>query len=59
MTNKHSAPSCKSGRGGIDNRYTDMKQLCKALGIDLPRLSQMSGVPVHELQRIEAGEMFR
>lgn len=41
---------------GMDNPYTDMKHLRRALNIDITRLSETSGVPVEELKRIEAGE---
>lgn len=42
--------------GGVDNPYTNQKQLRKALNIDLEHLNQKSGVSVEELGKIEAGE---
>lgn len=42
--------------GSVDNPCANQKQLRKALNVDLARLSQMSGVSIEELKRIEAGE---
>lgn len=42
--------------GGIANPFTDSKNLRDALHLDLQQLSQQCGLPIDELQKIEAGE---
>lgn len=42
--------------GGIAHPYANQKQLRKAFDIDLGRLSQMSGISVETLKKVEAGE---
>ena len=42
--------------GGITNIYTGAKHLREAHHFDLPELSKLTGLPVEELQKIEAGE---
>ena len=42
--------------GGIANPFTDSKTLRNALHLDLQQLSQRCGLPISELQKIEAGE---
>ena len=42
--------------GGIANPFTDSKALRNALHLDLQQLSQRCGLPINELQKIEAGE---
>ena len=41
---------------GIANPFTDSKTLRDALRLDLQQLSQQCGLPIDELQKIEAGE---
>ena len=42
--------------GGIANPFTDSRTLRNALHLDLQQLSQRCGLPINELQKIEAGE---
>lgn len=42
--------------GGIANIYTGAKHLRESHRLGLPELSQLTGLPVEELQKIEAGE---
>lgn len=42
--------------GGIANIYTGAKNLREAHRLNLSELSQLTGLPVEELQKIEAGE---
>ena len=42
--------------GGIANPFTDSKNLRTALHLNLQQLSQRCGLPISELQKIEAGE---
>ena len=41
--------------GNVDHPYTRAVQLRQALNIDLERLSKISGIPLEECQKIEAG----
>ncbi len=41
--------------GSIDHPYTHAVQLRQALNLDMERLSKISGIPLEECQKIEAG----